>query len=172
MPQASPIEGPWDPLQGVAADFEACARRAIECLLNRPTMLSKAFGPFPPPMQPTQPLPEPGIQCHVESGAPGQSFRISLGLSKSDLRGLFSDEQDQEMGRDAIGEILNIIAGTLFGRPAFRSAFGCLRASVPSFAVPRPGTGTSRIIRGALLVGSARLMLELAVISRISGGNE
>jgi hypothetical protein len=169
MPQASQIEGPWDPIQGVAADFEACARRAIECMLNRPTLLSKTFGPNTHAMRP---LPEPGILCHVESGNPGQSFRISLGISKSDLRSLFSDEKDEEMGRDAIGEILNVIAGTLFGRPAFRSAFGFLRASVPSFAAPRSGTGTSRIIRGALLVGSARMILELAVDSGMSGGKE
>ncbi len=167
MPNASQNQGTRDPIQDVAADFEACARRAVECLLNRPTLLTKAFG------QQTQSAADPGIRCFIESCNGGQILRISLGLSKNDLHGLFSDEKDEAMGLDAIGEILNIIAGTLFGRPAFRSRFGFLRASVPSFAAPSLETGAARIIRGVLLVGSAQLILELAVNSSvISGGKE
>ncbi len=164
MPHASQNEGSRDPIEDVAADFEACARRAVECLLNRPTLLSK---PFCLQMQPSA---EPGIRCFIESGNGRQALVISLGLSKSDLRSLFSDEKNDDMGLDAIGEILNIIAGTLFGRPGFRTRFGFLRASVPSFAAPSFETGTARIIRGVLLVGSARLILELAVDSGKSGG--
>ena len=164
MPHASHNEGSLDPIQDVAADFEACARRAVECLLNRPTLLSKAFSIK------TQSAAEPGIRCFIESGNSAQAVKISLGLSKRDLRSLFSDEKNDDMGLDAIGEILNIIAGTLFGRPGFRTRFGFLRASVPSFAAPSFETGTARIIRGVLLVGSARLILELAVDSCVSGG--
>jgi hypothetical protein len=166
MPHASQHEDSRDPLQDVAADFEGCARRALECLLNRPTLLSKSF------TLKTQSSAEPEIRCFIESGSGGQALTISLGLSKSDLRSLFSYEKDEEMGLDAIGEILNIIAGTLFGRPVFRNRFGFLRASVPSFTAPSFEMENARIIRGALLVGSARLILELAVDGRISGGKE
>lgn len=164
MPHSLQNEDFRDPIEDVAADFEVCARRAVECLLNRPTLLSKAFR-----LQ-AQTVAEYGIRCFIESGNGGQATRISLGISKSDLRILFPDEKDEEMGLDAIGEILNVIAGTLFGRPGFRSAFGCLRASVPSFTAPGFEMGATRIIRGALLVGSAQLILELAVDSRKSGG--
>lgn len=166
MPHPSQNEDTRDPIQDVAADFEACARRAVECLLNRPTLLSKAF------VLRTQSVAEPGIRCFIESGNSGQAMMISLGLSKSDLRDLFPDEKDEEMGRDAIGEILNVIAGTLFGRPGFSSRFGFMRASLPTFSAPGFEMGTARIIRGALLVGSAQLILELAVNSNMSGGDE
>lgn len=164
MPHPSQNEEFPDPVQAVAADFEACARRAIECLLNRPTLLSKPFS-----LQ-AQTIAEPGIRCFIECGDGGQALRISVGLSKSDLRILFPDEKDEEMALDAIGEILNIVAGTLFGRPGFRSKFGCMRASVPNFGAPSFQMGKARTIRGALLVGSARLILELAVDSGKSGG--
>jgi hypothetical protein len=167
MQDNSQDERTWDAIQGVAADFEVCARRAVECLLNRPTMVSKAFG------RQTQPAAEPGIRCFIASGNGGQADQtvtIFLELSKSDLQSLFSDEKDEEMGRDAIGEIVNIIAGTLFARPGFRSRFGHMRASVPSFSAPGFEMGAARRIRGVLIVGSAHLILELAVISGISGG--
>ena len=164
MPHPSPNEDFRDPIQEVAADFESCARRAIECLLNRPTLLSKPFS-----LQ-SQPVAEPGIRCFIEGGDGVQVMRISLGLSKSDLRALLPDEKNEEMALDAIGEILNIIAGTLLGRPGFRSRFGSMRASVPALAEPTFQMGTARTIRGALLVGSARLILELAVDSGKSGG--
>ena len=55
MPHASQNEDSRDSIQDVAADFEACARRAVECLLNRPTLLSQAFS------LKTQSAAEPGI---------------------------------------------------------------------------------------------------------------
>jgi hypothetical protein len=151
-------------IQEAAADFEVCARRAVECLLNRPTMLSKAFN------RRTRFAAEPEIRCFIESGEGDKALVISLGLSKSDLRSLFSDERDEAMGLDAIGEILNIIAGTLFARPGFRSRFGGLRASVPFFTAPSLEKGSTRSIRGVLVVETARLNLELSVGSGFSGG--
>ena len=166
MPHPSQNQENRDPVQDMAADFEACARRAIECLLNRPTLLSKPFGPR------TRPAEEPCIRCFIESGNPDQAFVVSLGISETGLRSLFPDEKDGEMGLDAIGEMVNIIAGTLFGRPVFRSRYGCLRATVPSFSAPGLDMGAAGIVRGVLLVGAARLTLELAVIPGIRGGNE
>ena len=166
MSQTSQGENTADPVQDVVADFEVCARHAIECLLNRPTQLSKSFriqAKFEA---------EPGIRCIIESGNESHLLVISLGLTESDLRTIFSDEEDEEMRLDAIGEMANILAGRLFRRPIFHSHFGCMCASVPSFAVPGHGVGNSRVVRGILSVGSANMILELAIDSKARGGIE
>ncbi|HKP98357.1 MAG TPA: hypothetical protein VJ385_21685 [Fibrobacteria bacterium] len=164
MLHSSQDERTRDSIQDVAAEFEVCARRAVECLLNRPTLLSKAFRLRKPSAV------ESGIRCFIASGNSDQTLMISLGLSKSDLRSLFPDEKDEEMGLDAIGEMVNIIAGTLFRRPGFRSRFDRLRTSVPSFAAPSFEMEQARIVRGVLKVGEAHLILELAVKPCNCGG--
>ncbi len=165
MSQTSQDEKTGDPVQAVAADFEACSRRAIECLLNRPTLLSKSF------CAQSQIPAEPGIRCIIESANGDHSLVISLGLSKTDLESLFAGEEDEDLKLDAIGEMVNVISGSLFGRPGFHSRFGCMRASIPTFAPPSLEMGQARTIRGVLFVGTAHLFLELAIHSGTRGGN-
>jgi hypothetical protein len=153
-----------NPIQDVAVEFEICARRAIECLLNRPTLSFRGFGPkirFPA---------EPEIRCCMKSSNHGHSVAISLGLSKHDLRNLLSGEKEADMALDAIREIVNILAGRLFVSPVFHSRFGYMRATVPAFGVPGPDSGHAEVLRGVLIVGAAHFFLELAIMSEKSGG--
>jgi hypothetical protein len=164
MSQTSQSENDPNPLQDVALEFEVCARRAVECLLNRPTLSFRGFGTrtrFPE---------EPEIRCSMETSNPRHSAVISLGLSQNDLRNLLSGEKDAEMALDAIREVVNIIAGRLFVSPVFHSRFGYMRATVPSFDIPGPDMGRTEVLRGVLLVGAARLALELAVQPESKGG--
>lgn len=157
MPQNPPSENGPNPIQDVAVEFEVCARRAVECLLNRPTLSFRGFGTrtrFPA---------EPELRCSMESSNHLHSLVISLGLSQNDLGNLFSGEKDTDMALDAIREVVNIIAGRLFVSPVFHTRFGYMRPSVPSFDVPGPCMGQTEVLRGILLVGTARLALELSI---------
>jgi hypothetical protein len=151
-------------LSEVAADFELCGRRAVECILNRPTLLEKAFS-----LQ-ARASDGPLLRTFVASANGGYSLTITLGLERSGLLELFPRENDGgEMALDAIGEVVNVLAGCLFARPGFHSRFGCMRASVPSIAPDGAGPGTSWSLSGTLLVESIKLHLELAVQSQGSG---
>ncbi len=151
-------------LQGVTADFEVCARRAIECLLNRPTLLSKAF--CLQPQSPAQPL----LRCFIESCNDDYRVTVSLGVEKSGLLALIPGEVDESMALDAVGEMVNVLAGSLFGRPSFRSRFGSMRASVPSIMETDTSFGRYLNVGGTLLVGSFKMILELAVNSNDARG--
>lgn len=164
MSQTSQAENGPPPIQEVAVEFEVCARRAIECLLDRPTLSYRGFGVntrFPA---------EPEIRCSMESTNRRHSVAISLSLSQNDLRNLLYGEKDADMALDAIREVVNIIGGRLFVSPIFHSRFGYMRASVPSFDAPSPDLGHGEALRGVLLVGAAQLAFELAIRSADKGG--
>jgi hypothetical protein len=164
MPHTTQTGPNPNPIQDVAVEFEVCARRAIECLLNRPTLSYRGFGPqvrFPA---------EPEIRCSMVTSNPDHSVAISLGLSKQDLRNLLSGEKEEDMALDAIREIVNILAGRLFVGPVFHSRFGYMRATVPTFGLPGPDLGHAEVLRGVLIVGPAHFSLELAIVCEKSGG--
>jgi hypothetical protein len=144
-------------LNGVTADFEVCARRAIEGLLNRPTLLSKPF------RLNSQPSAEPLLGCFIKSGNDDYSLTISLGVEKDALRDLFPGEMEESMAMDAIGEMVNVIGGCFFGRPGIISRFGFLRASVPSIIDKDAFPGRDGNVSGVLLVESVRMIAELAI---------
>jgi len=110
-------------------------------------------------------------RCFIESRNHDYSVVISLSLAEADMWILFSDEVDPAMGVDALGEIVNILGGCLFGRPNFRALFGWMRASVPSFSDGGAAGENPWIVMGVLKVESVKLFLEL-VVSVNEGGSQ
>ncbi|MEO6098080.1 MAG: hypothetical protein ABIW76_21420 [Fibrobacteria bacterium] len=162
MSQISQAANATNPIQAVAFEFEVCARRAIECLLNLPTLSFKGFGThtlFPV---------EPEVRCTIECANRAHSMVISLGLSSNDLKHLLSGKRNAHLALDAILEVLNITAGRLFVCPAFTSRFGYMCPSVPSLYSPRLDMAQAEVLRGVLLAGAAHLFMELRA-SRIIG---
>ena len=145
-------------LAEAASDFEACARRAIEGLLRRSTMLGKSFVVRPEAAVPS-------LRCFVQGGNGDFSVVISLALERSDLAGLFPAE-DEAMALDAIGELVNVAGGSFFSRPVFHSRFGCMRCSLPSFDAGGGPKGPSWNLRGDLIVQSTRLIVECRVFPK------
>jgi hypothetical protein len=155
MHEASELQ---EMLAEVCEDFEFCARQAIECLSNQPTLMSKI-----PWVEPASQA-EWDIRCVITASNGDYAVEVALGLANGDLAVLFPSEKDNGMGLDAIGEMVNIMAGCLFNRPGFNSRFGCLRASTPRLvAGPKAGADTWSLL-GEVAVASARLCLELTVI--------
>jgi hypothetical protein len=150
-------------LSGVKTEFELCARRAIEWLLNEPTLLCKAVSPEGKPFM------EASFRCAIESGNDDHSVGVSLEIAETDLAALFPDEQDLSMRMDAVGEIMNVLAGSLFKSTAFHSRFGCMRASVPVFKNGGGPAERAGNLFATIRIKSAELHLHLAVDDKKPG---
>lgn len=145
-------------LQAAEAEFELCARRAIECILGSPTLALRKFRQSP------RPLEKSSVRCLIRAGNAEYLACLSLGLEPSDFGKILPGRPDEEVA-DAIGEVSNVIAGTFMGRPAFLEAFGHMLPSPPVFADCGDDTRGAWSVQGLLAANGARLFLNITVKS-------
>lgn len=154
-------------LEESTPDFEVSARRAFEGVLGFPTYSPQDFH-IASEMSEWSP-----ITCRIQTSNTDFNLTLSLGIDESDLHRFFPKFESDEMKMDAIGEIANVIAGRLLGRRTFKSRFGTMKVTLPSFPDRMEMPQHFQCLRGGLISEKVRVSLGLVVKAKVKGaGNE
>jgi hypothetical protein len=144
-------------LEEILSDFEVCARRAVERVLDLPTLVQRDFKVAPAMTNMSS------LCCIIECWNSEYSLTLSVGVNKTDLGGLVPGVDSEEMALDALGEVANVIAGRVMGIPGLEEHFGRMAMSPPLFSNGGVTSKKTCSIHGMLVAKAARLFLGLAV---------
>ncbi|MEO7425467.1 MAG: hypothetical protein ABI036_09790 [Fibrobacteria bacterium] len=137
-------------LREVLADFEVCARRALERMLRAPTRCPRDFRYLAE--APTIPL-----TCGIRTGNGLFEAALFLEVDRRDYAGLLPGVKIDGEILDTIGEIANVMAGSFLGQRSFKKHFGPMLPTPPVFSFQGSSLGKASCIQGVIVIGSAKL---------------
>jgi hypothetical protein len=153
-------------LEDSASDFEVSVRRAFEGILGRPTFSPKDFRVSIAAGEAQT------LFCRIHTSNPEFNLTFSMGIEASDLVRLFHGFADEELKMDVFGEIANVVAGRLLGRSSFKSRFGFMKPTVPSFSADGAVSAQQKCVRGKLVLEKVPVFLDLIVVANNKGGRK
>lgn len=148
-------------LQEILPDFEICARRAVEGVLGLPTFAPRGFRlgssntGMPPP-----------CCCAIECWNGEYSLTLSVGIQKPDLDVLVPGAGGGEIVLDALGEVVNVLAGRLLGARRFVDGLGQVAMSPPLFSDCGIAAKVGCSMQGMLVARSTRLYFGFALVAK------
>ena len=134
----------------ILPDFEVCARRSLERMLQAPTRCSRDFRLLTE--APTVPL-----TCGIRSGNGSYEAVLFVEVDQRDYSGLLPGKVTDEDILDLIGEIANVMAGSFLGLLSFRKHFGPMKPTPPEFHFSGSDLGNASCIQGVIMINSAKL---------------
>jgi hypothetical protein len=137
-------------LREILPDFEVCARRALERMMQAPTRCQRDF-------QLLAEVPTVPLTCGIRSGNGLFEAALFLEVDRRDYSGLLPGKVIDGEILDFIGEIANVMAGSFLGQHSFKKHFGPMKPTPPVFSFSGSSLGKASCIQGVIMINSAKL---------------
>ncbi|MEO6094388.1 MAG: hypothetical protein ABIW76_01470 [Fibrobacteria bacterium] len=145
-------------LQEILPDLEVCARRAVEGVLSLPTYAPRGFRWTPSKTGMSIPS-----CCTIHCWNTEYSLSLSVGIQGPDLEVLMPEVAGKETVLDALGEVVNVLAGRLLAAQRLVDGFGHMAMSPPLFSEGGSAANGGVYMQGMLVAKSTRVYFGFAL---------
>lgn len=145
-------------LRGILPDFEVCARRALERMMQAPTRCLRDF-------QLLKEAPAAPLTCGILSGNGLFEAALYVEVEPGDYAMLLPGMLIDGEILDFIGEIANVMSGCFLRQHSFMEHFGPMKPTPPVFPFNGSCLGKASCIQGVIMVNSVKLSVGFMVHS-------